>query len=134
MEGEMSQDDSVMIIRYAMSIYPSMRWTDDQINQNAVVWSNEFSANTREQVIEAFKIARTESPDWLPSIPRIQSAIKFLESQLKQKSDEDEFRDAHCGKSEAEWKALTAWESSKEGASKLKEYKQRLLQIAGSKI
>ena len=71
----MTQADSALIIRYAMAIYPSMRMTEDQIVQTSKIWSNEFANNTREQVIEGFREARMESPDWMPSVSRIQAAI-----------------------------------------------------------
>lgn len=129
----MTQADSALIIRYAMAIYPSMRMTEDQIVQTSKIWSNEFANNTREQVIEGFKEARMESPDWMPSVSRIQAAISKLaaqsEMQKRMKTPEDLFRDSHCGKSPEEWKRMKEWEASPDGSAKIKFYRKRLAEL-----
>lgn len=129
----MTQADSALIIRYAMAIYPSMRMTEDQIVQTSKIWSNEFANNTREQVIEGFKEARMESPDWMPSVSRIQAAIGKLaeQSEMKKrmKTPEDLFRDSHCGKSPEEWKRMKEWELSTDGSGKIKRYRKRLAEL-----
>jgi hypothetical protein len=125
----MTKEDSAIILRYAMSIYPSLRMTEDELQQAAIIWSKEFAYNTKEQVIEAFKIARENSPVWMPAIPAIQDAIISINMRLKRKSDEEEFRDKHCGKSESEWREYKKWEQSPEGKERIMSYKRRLAEI-----
>jgi hypothetical protein len=125
----MTKEDSAIILRYAMSIYPSLRMTEDELQQAAIIWSKEFAHNTKEQVIEAFKIARENSPVWMPAIPAIQDAIISINMRLKRKSDEEEFRDKHCGKSESEWREYKKWEQSPEGKERIMSYKRRLAEI-----
>jgi hypothetical protein len=112
--------------------------TEDVILQMASIWQKEFISNTKEQVIEAFKLARSESPDFIPAIPKVQAAIKriALENDLKKrlKTPEDLFRESHCGKSPEEWKRMNEWEASPEGAQKVKQYKQRLLELIGDQL
>lgn len=127
-----------MLIRYALSNYPATRMTEDVILQTAAIWQKEFISNTKEQVIEGFKLARSESPDFIPAIPKVQAAIKRIafESDLKKrlKTPEDLFRESHCGKSPEEWKRMNEWEASPEGAQKVKQYKQRLLELIGGQL
>lgn len=125
----MTKEDSTIILKYAMSIYPSLRMTEEELQQAAIVWSKEFAHNTKEQVIEAFKIARENSPVWMPAIPAIQDAIISINMRLKRKSDEEEFRDKHCGKSESEWREYKKWEQSPEGKERIMSYKRRLAEI-----
>ena len=124
-----------MLIRYALSNYPATRMTEDVILQTAAIWQKEFISNTKEQVIEAFKLARSESPDFIPAIPKVQAAIKriALENDLKKrlKTPEDLFRESHCGKSPEEWDSMRQWESSSDGSKKVSAYKQRLLELLG---
>lgn len=126
----MTQADSALILKYAMVIYPSLRMTEEQIKQTSIIWSNEFSNNTKEQVIAGFKEARVESPDWMPSVARIQAEISKIEAQSeiqkRMKTQDDLFRESHCGKSPEEWKKFKEWESSEDGAEKIKGYKARL--------
>lgn len=134
----MTQSDSAAILRYANTIYPSARMTEEQIIQSSIIWANEFSEWTREQVFEGFKEARIESPDWMPAVPKIQAAIRklALEAEMKKrlKTPEDLFRESHCGKSPEEWKRMNEWEASPEGAQKVKQYKQRLLEVIGGQL
>lgn len=131
----MTQADSAAILRYANTIYPSARMTEAQILQDSIIWANEFANNTREQVFEGFKAARLESPDWMPSVPKIQAAIRQIELAAEMnkrlKTSDDLFRESHCGKSPEEWKRMCDWEASPEGAQKVKRYKQRLLELLG---
>lgn len=128
----MTKEDSAIILRYAMSIYPSLRMTEDELQQAAIIWSKEFANNTKEQVIEAFKIARENSPKWMPPIPLIQDAITSINMRLKTKNPQEEFKDKHCGKSEAEWSAYKKWEQSPEGKERIAQYKLKLAQILNS--
>lgn len=133
----MTQADSAAILRYANTIYPSARMTEAQINHDSIIWANEFSNNTREQVFEGFKMARIDSPDWMPSIPKIQAAIRRIEfeaeAKKRLKTPDEIFRESHCGKSTDEWKQLKDWELSPEGRRKIEHYKQRLLELLGGK-
>lgn len=129
----MTQADSAAILRYANSIYPSARMTEAQIIQDSAIWANEFADNTREQVFEGFKVARLDSPDWMPSVTKIQAAIRQIElaAEMKKrmKTQDDLFRESHCGKSPEEWKQMRDWESSPEGSQKVKQYKKRLREL-----
>ena len=125
----MTKDESEQIIRYAMMIYPSLRLTDQQVSNSASVWACEFESETKDTVIQAFKLARAESPDWMPSIPKIQSMITTMKLSLKQKSKEQEFRDSHCGKSQDEWESCITWEQSDAGRELVKSFKERLRAI-----
>lgn len=114
-----------------MVIYPSFRLTDEQLIKYAEIWSAEFKDDSCELVSEGFRIARMESPAWMPSVPSIQAAIRSIISQAKPKSKDEEFKDAHCGKTQEEWVSLKSWEKSKDGAEKIKAYKQRLAELVG---
>lgn len=127
----MTKDDASMVLRYALSNYPNTKMNDETFSQSVVIWQREFCDKSKEMVIAGFKQARIESPDFLPSIPKIQSAIRMLEMRAKQKSPEDEFRDSHCGKSKEEWQQMKEWESSREGSEKILQYKRHLLDIFG---
>lgn len=127
----MTKDESVTILRYALNNYPGVKMNDETFSQTAATWYREFNDKTKEIVIAGFQQARIESPDFLPSIPKIQAAIRMIEMRAKQKSPEDEFRDSHCGKSKEEWQQMKEWESSREGAEKIRQYKRRLLEIFG---
>jgi hypothetical protein len=125
----MTKDESVMLLHYALDNYPGVKMNDETFNQTVDTWQREFNDKTKEIVIYGFQQARIESPDFLPSIPKIQAAIRMIEMRAKQKSPEDEFRDSHCGKSKEEWQQMKEWESSREGAEKIRQYKQRLSKL-----
>ena len=127
----MTKDDASMVLRYALSNYPNARMDDEMFSQSVVIWQREFNDKSKEMVIAGFKQARIESPDFLPSIPKIQAAVRMIEMRARQKSPEDEFRDSHCGKTKEEWQQLENWESSIEGAEKILQYKRRLFELFG---
>lgn len=127
----MNSEDALGLIKYAMMVYPSLRLTDNQIANAVNVWAAEFADESQETVRQAFKLARQESPDWMPSIPKIQAAIVTLKSVLRKKSKEQEFRDAHCGKSEDEWNECLNWEQSDDGKQKINAFKSQLKALAG---
>lgn len=132
----MTKDDSIMLIRYALSNYPATRMSEEAILQTALIWQKEFISDTKEQVIEGFKLARSESPEFIPSVPKIQAAIRTLAAQAamnkRLKTPDDLFRESHCGKSPEEWEKMKDWESSTEGMQKIKQYKQRLSELFSS--
>lgn len=125
----MTKEESIVILKYAMTSYPSLKLTDDELGRTAAIWANEFAANTKEQVLEGFRMAREKSPVWMPAIPAIQDAIISINMRLKRKSDEEEFKDKHCGKSESEWREYKKWEQSPEGKERIMSYKRRLAEI-----
>lgn len=127
----MTKDDASIVLRYALSNYPNAKMNDETFSQSVATWQREFNDKSKEIVIAGFKQARIESPDFLPSIPKIQAAIRMIEMRAKQKSPEDEFRDSHCGKSKEEWQQMKEWESSREGSEKIRQYKQRLFELIG---
>ena len=127
----MTSDDASMVLRYALSNYPNVKMNDEMFSQSVATWQREFNDKSKEIVIAGFRQARIESPDFLPSIPKIHAAIRTIEARIKQKDPEVEFRDSHCGKSKEEWQRLKDWESSREGSEKIRQYKRRLLEIFG---
>lgn len=127
----MTKDDASMVLRYALSNYPNTKMNDEVFSQSVLIWQREFNDESKEMVIAGFKLARIESPDFLPSIPKIQAAVRMIEARIKQKDPEVEFRDSHCGKTKEEWQQLENWESSREGSEKILQYKKHLLDIFG---
>ena len=136
----MTQAESISMLRYAMTIYPSTRWSEEQLKQTSIIWASEFADKACDLVAAAFKLARKDSPDWLPSVPRIQEALEKIEDDIRRQNEEEVFKlanngmsrkeieaykTAHCGKTKEEWDALRAWETSRDGSAKIKEYKQR---------
>lgn len=117
----MNKSETELLLRYAMRLYPNCRWNEQQFNSAVALWHNEFSNEPRELIACAFTNATYSSPEWMPTIPMVRSAIRFLESRVKEKSKEEEFRDKHCGKSELEWKSLNKWNDSEAGNSKIKD-------------
>jgi hypothetical protein len=115
------------MLRYAMTIYPSTRWSEEQLKQSSLIWASEFADKACDLVAAAFKLARKDSPDWLPSVPRIQEAIEKIENDIKMQATKEleDYKASHCGKTKEEWEAMRAWETSKDGKQKILEYKRR---------
>ena len=127
----MTFEETEMLLRYLLQLYPNVKMTEQQIKSNVVVWAREFKNDSKEDVASAVKIARIESPDWMPSIPKLQHALRMNALTIKRKSKDQEFKDTHCGKSFTEWSELCGWEASTDGSIKLKSYKKRLQQLVG---
>lgn len=127
----MTTSEARQFLEYAATIYPSARMPDAQMEHAAKIWANEFDAVSLKRIGEAFKIAQIESPKWMPSVPEMHAALNTLDSMAKPRTPEDEFRDAHGGKSRAEWEAYNEWASSQSGKAKIEQYKQRLKQLVG---
>ncbi len=125
----MNVKEAEALIKYAMVLYPSYKKTEQELSSTAMAWSIEFAGESKEIVAEAFKLARIESPKWMPSVPEIQSAIDTIKTALRVKSDEQEFKDSHCGKSQSEWDDYDRWEKSEQGKEKLNAFKTRLKAI-----
>lgn len=126
----MNRIEAEALIRYAGILYPSFKKTEQEIANIAAAWSAEFSNEPKEIVAEAFRLARIESPDWMPSVPQIQSSINNLKTALRMKSKDQEFKDSHCGKSQSEWADYDKWEKSEQGKEKINSFKTRLRSIA----
>lgn len=129
----MNTTESEKLIRYAMRIYPSFKLDDQQIIENARLWSYEFISEEYALVCEAFRLAMEGSPTWMPTIPEVKCAIKRIYEKPKPKTEEELFMDSHCGKTRQQWESIMAWEKSEDGARKVLEYKQRLNQILGAR-
>lgn len=127
----MTRKETESMLRYILSMYPNVKMTEQQFAYSVNVWSEEFKSDSCESVAAAFRLARAESPNWIPSVPKIQNAIRQIEATVKVKSKEQEFKDSHCGYSKDEWDAIIEWENSQEGAAKLVEYRKRLNEIIG---
>lgn len=127
----MTQSESMSMLRYAMTIYPSTRWSEEQLKQSSLIWASEFADKACDLVAAAFKLARKDSPDWLPSVPRIQEAIEKIEYETKMKAvkEIEDYKASHCGKTKEEWEAMRAWETSRDGSLKILEYKRRFSKL-----
>lgn len=125
----MTKNEAIMIINYALAIYPNVKMTEEQVNNNALIWESELHDKSCEIVSAAFKLARIESPTFMPTVPEIQQAIRYIEMKARFKSDEQEFMDSHCGKTREEWKQMKDWEASAEGKEKIESYKLKLKQL-----
>jgi hypothetical protein len=127
----MTRKETESMLRYMLSMYPNVKMTEQQLAYSVNVWAEEFKSDSCESVAAAFRLARAESPDWMPTVPKIQNAIRQIASTVRVKSKEQEFKDSHCGYSKEEWDKIIAWENSPEGAAKLVEYRKRLNEITG---
>lgn len=131
----MTKDDAIMLLKYALVNYPAVKIQGESFMQTAAIWYNEFIDCTKEQVIAGFKEARMKSPDWMPSIAQIRASMICIEQrelmERKLKTQDDLFRDSHCGKSREEWESMRRWELSSDGSKKVSAYKQRLLELLG---
>lgn len=124
----MNSIETKQFLEYAMSIYPSARMSESLLDKTAKIWAAELSDEPLRRVIEAFKVARAESPDWMPTLPKIQAALDTLP---RKKTQDEEFRDSHCGKTRAEWEQYEEWANSDSGRHKIEQYKARLRNILG---
>lgn len=127
----MTKAEAATLIRYMLTMYPTVRMTDVQIDAMAHNWSLELAGVPCKMAGEAFRVARSKSPAWMPTLPMIQAAICAIEARARPKTPEEEFRDAHCGKSQAEWAAYEQWASSEEGRAAITQYKARLKALVG---
>ena len=123
----MTRREAEEFLLYATQVYPSARFQD--IAYAAQVWSTELRDESREDVLAAFRIASTESQDWMPTAARIKAIARQNAEQTRRRTPDAEFRDAHGGRSREEWDALIAWEQSADGIAKLHAYRERLARI-----
>lgn len=127
----MTDKESRQLLEYANSLYPSARMTEVQIEKTSRIWAAEFRTETLARVTEAFRVAQTESPDWMPSVPKVRAALESLDAIPKVRTKEDEFRDTHGGKSPSEWREYEFWASSREGMQKIQAFKKQLKDLIG---
>lgn len=128
----MTIDESRRLCSYALLNYPGCNFSDQKFNDMVKLWAYEFKDVPFNRMIEVFKYARTESPNWIPSLPQLHQALSAIESQFKAKSPEQQFRDSHGGKSKEEWEAYELWAASDEGKQKIEVYKARLKALRGA--
>lgn len=127
----MTAEDTALLIRYMLTMYPNARMDAQKFKETVQNWTDEFRKDSKEAVGQAAREAMAMSPDWMPTVPQIKNALWDISSRIRTKTPEEEFRDAHGGKSKEEWEALEAWERSDEGITKLRMYKKKLQEIFG---
>lgn len=130
----MTLEETELLIRYMLTLYPSKKLSEAEFKTYVQNWHNEFKNESRDIVVAGFKDARVEDPRFIPTVPMIQNAIQDIRSKIRVKSKEQEFRDSHCGKSEAEWNSMVEWEQSQDGSKKLATYKDRLSKLFGGRL
>lgn len=126
----MTIEETEAFLRWATSLYPNVKWTTEQFAFNVKSWHKEFEKQPKAIVWRAFGIAQEKNPDWMPTTPRIKKAIESITPRSK--TPEQEFKDSHCGKTREEWDKLCAWEKSKEGAQRIRSYKEQFNQLFNS--
>lgn len=127
----MTKSETETLLRYIIGLYPNVKMTEQEFNDSVNIWYNEFKNDPCKNVMRAFRAARIASPDWMPSVPKIQSALKSFSSIIKEKSPEQEFMDRHCGKTKDEWEEMTRWEKSSDGKEAIKSYRNRISELLG---
>jgi hypothetical protein len=127
----MTTNEVEIMLKYLMTMYPSAKFSEQQFQTTLSIWIKEFKDEKRDEVVKALRNARLESPDWMPSLSRIQKALQLIKSSISLKSPEMEFKDTHCGKTVDEWRALTTWLNSQEGEKKIESYRQRFNNLFG---
>lgn len=130
----MTKTETEILLRYMMTMYPNVRMTEQQFEYSVKIWAAEFEKYSKEMVAEAFKVARSESPDWMPSVPKIQKAIDGITSSKRTKSKEQEYMDSHCGKTPEEWAQMESWEQSQEGRDKIRRFQEEFARLINAKL
>lgn len=128
----MTRQDAKALLSYAMALYPGQWMTSQQADVFCGIWAAEFSDYDAEDVIKAFKTASRLSPDRFPSAPKVHEVLES--SQMSIPNPEQDFRNAHGGKSKAEWDAAMRWQESPEGKQKMAEYRERMNRIFSKAI
>lgn len=129
----MTRQETESLLRYMLSMYPNTKISEQQFQNMVVIWTSEFKNETPKAVTDAFRAARVEYPDWMPTLPKIQHTLNAQAARVCAKSPEQEFKDSHCGKTQEEWKRMIDWEQSADGASKIKSYKEQFIKLIGEK-
>lgn len=123
----MTKSETELLLRYIIAMYPHEKWNDQKYRDTLNIWSSEFSDVPRELVAKAFNAAKEESPTWMPTVGEVRSALRLI--MPHEKSEDQEFRDRHCGKSKEEFEQMTTWEKSSAGQQAISSYKERLAEI-----
>lgn len=124
----MTTNDVEILLKYALSLYPNVRWSESEFNDKVNVWANEFKNNSKEEVGKAFRLSMSNSPCWLPSVQMVKEEIKSV-WRFKPKSREQEFKDSHCGKSADEWNKVDDWKKSDDYNKFISELKNRVCNL-----
>lgn len=127
----MTKEEVERMLRYLMKLYPNVKMTEQHFKSTIQLWAYEFKDEKIENIREALKIATTESPDWMPSVPKIKNALGLISARVSSKTKEQEFKDMHCGKSEEEWSELVSWEDSENGKEYISSLKEKIGKIIG---
>lgn len=127
----MTIDDTSVLLKYLLSLYPNVRMDATKFSDTLRTWSREFADDNKEDVGAAVREMTILSPEWMPNVPQIKAQMRDIASRMRVKTPEEDFRDSHAGKSKEEWDAMVAWERSPEGIVKLRAYRQRLREILG---
>lgn len=125
----MTEKETEDLLKYILTVYPGAYMPDDRLRAIVCVWSGELAEYPREKVADALRVAMVGSPSKLPSLSSIKRAMQSIDARIGIKDKEQEFRDSHCGKSEAQWRSMVRWEQSEDGKARLQAYKSRLLSI-----
>lgn len=126
----MTKQEAIKVIQFVNFLYPRQKFGDSQMEKTSVFLASQFPNDDVEDVIEAFRDASEYSPDWIPTIPRVQVSLRNIRA-ARPKTPEQSFRDSHAGKSREEWEAYERWAASESGKEKIAKYKARLKQILG---
>lgn len=127
----MTSEETKRLFNYAMMNYPSFRRSDAELDNLIKLWTSEFINVPFKKMIEAFRYARTESPEWMPTLPMVQRALVEIDAQNKSKNPEQEFKDSHGGKTREEWEQYQAWIKSEGYKQRNEEYRKRIKAIFG---
>jgi hypothetical protein len=130
----MTAEETEKFLRYALSMYPNVKMTNQQFGTFVKIWTKEFKDNPRDVVAKAFRQAQSETPDWMPTIPKVKHTMQTIAAQVRTKSPEQEFRDSHCGKTPEEWEQMMSWKQSPEGAQKIQFYKAQFESILNQSL
>lgn len=125
----MTIDDTSLLLKYLLSLYPNVRMDGQKFKDTLQVWANEFATDNKEAVGAAVREMTMLSPEWMPNPPQIKAQMREIASRMRVKTPEEDFMDSHGGKTKEEWDAMVAWERSPEGIMKLRAYKQRLFEL-----
>lgn len=130
----MTKQETESLLRYMMCMYPNdkmCKLSEQEFAERVQMWSVEFANDSCASVGAAFRLARLESPVWMPTLPEIKDAMRTISARIVRKSDEQEFKDSHCGKTPHEWESLVAWENSPEYETTILSLKDKLARIFG---
>lgn len=130
----MTRQETESLIRYMMCMYPNVKMSEQQFNSLVTIWAAEFENDSCDSVGAGLRIARLESPKWMPNLPEIRNAMRSISARICRKSDDQEFKDSHCGRTRQEWESLEKWEQSEEHNEKIDSYRNRLSKVFGEAV